>query len=104
MAFIKPIKERGIVISKTYREAREEREDFQGKKWPAKPEEYVVEVISCDGVDFNENMGILNGTRCEYKVDKVTFDKVKFGTWVNVKYVASQYGDKINIKGESLTL
>ena len=53
MAFVKPIREKGIVISKTHREAKEERTDNNGKVWPAKEEEFIVEVISCDEDDFN---------------------------------------------------
>ena len=104
MAFVKPIRENGIVISKTYKEAREERTDLNGKVWPATSEKYVVEVISCDEDDFNEKTGILNGTRAEYEVDKGTFDKVKFGDWAKVKYTASQFGEKLTIKPESFAL
>jgi hypothetical protein len=104
MAFVKPIREKGIVISKTHKEAKEERTDNNGKVWPARDEEYVVEVVSCDEDDFNENTGILNGTRAEYKVDEATFKKVKFGDWANVKFTASQYGEKLTIKPESFAL
>lgn len=104
MAFVKPIREKGIIISKSYKEAREERTDLNGKVWPKYEERYVVEVISCDEDDFNEKNGILNGTRAEYQVDKAIFDKVKFGMWAKVKYTASQYGDKLNIKPETFAL
>ena len=104
MAFVKPIRENGIVISKAYKEAREERTDLNGKVWPATAEKYVVEVISCDEDDFNKETGILNGTRAEYEVDKATFDKVKFGMWAKVKYTASQFGEKLTIKPESFAL
>lgn len=105
MAFVKPIREVGIVISKRVIEARTAGESFDGsRKWDARPEEYAVEVISCDEDDFNDKTGILNGTRAEYKVDKATFDKVKFGDWAKVKYTASQYGEKLNIKPETFAL
>lgn len=104
MAFVKPIKENGIVISKTHKEAREERTDLNGKVWPKSEEKYLVEVISCDEDDFNKDTGILNGTRAEYQVDKATFDKVKFGMWAKVKYMASQFGEKLTIKPESFSL
>jgi hypothetical protein len=104
MAFIKPIREKGIVISKTHREAKAERTDNNGKVWPAKDEEFVVEVISCDEDDFNKETGILNGTRAEYKVDKETYDKVKFGDWAKVKYTATQYGESLRIAPESFAL
>ena len=104
MAFVKPIREKGIVISKSHREAREERTDMNGKVWPATEEKYVVEVVSCDEDDFNKETGILNGTRAEYQVTKEVFDKVKFGMWANVKFTASQFGEKLTIKPESFTL
>lgn len=104
MAFVKPIREKGIVISKKYVEAKEERTDLNGKVWPASEEKYVVEVISCDEDDFNEINGISNGTRAEYKVEKDVYDKVKFGMWANVKYTASQFGEKLTIRPESFAL
>lgn len=104
MAFVKPIRERGIIISKTHKDAKEERTDLNGRNWPATPEKYLVEVISCDQDDFSKDTGILNGTRAEYDVDKATFDKVKFGMFADVKYTASQFGDKMTIKPVSLNL
>ena len=96
MAFVKPIRERGIVISKRYQEARPARTDLNGKEWPAVEEKYLVEVISCDIDDFNQETGILKGTRVEYPTDKKTYDKVKFGNWANVKYQVNVFGDKNN--------
>lgn len=104
MAFVKPIRERGIIISKTHKDAKEARTDLNGRDWPATPEKYLVEVISCDQDDFSKDTGILNGTRAEYDVDKATFDKVKFGMFADVKYTASQFGDKMTIKPVSLNL
>lgn len=95
MAFEKAIRENGLVISKEYVEAREAGESFDGsRRWEAKAEEFLIEVISCDEDDFSEKMGIPNGTRCKYKVDKATFDKVKFGDWAKVKYVLKQFGNQ----------
>lgn len=94
MAFQKSIRETGIVISKEISEARQAGESFDGlRKWDAKEEEYFVEVISCDEDDFNDKTGIPNGTRCKYKVDKATYDKVKFGDWAKVKFELIQYGN-----------
>lgn len=104
MALVKPIREQGIIISKVYNEARNERTDMNGKVWPAREEEYLLEVISCDEDDFNQITGIPNGTRCSYPVDKLTFGKAKFGDWAKVKYTLSQFGDKITTKPESLIL
>ena len=92
MAFVKPIKEQGIIISKTHIDAKPARTDFNGKEWPASEEKFLVEVISCDEDDFTKENGILNGTRVNYPVDKATFDKVRFGMWAKVKFEASQYG------------
>ena len=104
MKFVKPIREKGIVISKIHREARDEKTDINGKVWPATEEKFVVEVISCDEEDFNKETGILSGTRAEYEVKKEVFEKVKFGMWASVKFTASQFGEKITIKPESFTL
>lgn len=92
MAFVKPIKEQGIIISKSHIEAKPARVDYNGKEWPATEERYLVEVVSCDEDDFSKENGILNGTRVNYPVDKATFDKVKFGMWGKVKFEARQYG------------
>lgn len=103
--FKKPIREQGIVISKTHTEAKPARTSFDGKQsFPAVEEKFEVEVISCDKDDFNKETGILNGTRLSYPVDKATFDKVKFGDWANVKYTAQQYGEKLNMKAETFEL
>ena len=103
--FIKPIREKGIIISKEHRDAKEARTDMTGKEWPATEEQFLVEVISCDEDDFSKETGILNGTRAVYKTDKATFDKVKFGMWANVKYEASQFGEKqVRISPLSFTL
>lgn len=102
--FTKSIREVGMVISKKYVEAREARKGFDGREWDARDEEYQVEVISCDQDDFNKVFGIPNGTRCTYKVDKATFEKVKFGDWANVKYEMSQYNDKTSYKPLSFAL
>lgn len=104
MAFRKPIKEQGIVISKIFKEAKPARRDINGKDWPASEEKYLVEVISCDEDDFNEKNGILNGTRVEYPVDKETFEKVRFGMWAKVKFEATQFGDKLTTKPLSFSL
>ena len=104
MALVKPIREHGIIISKIYNEAREKRTDMNGKEWPAKEEEYLLEVISCDEDDFNSVNGILNGTRCSYPVDKATYAKARFGDWVKVKFTLSQFGDQVRTKPESCIL
>lgn len=104
MAFVKPIRELGIVISKKHNEARAERTDMTGKLWPAKEEEFIIEVISCDEDDLKPDTGILNGTRAEYRVTKEVYDKVKFLDKAKVKYTASQYGEKLNIRPESFEL
>lgn len=103
----KPIREVGMIISKKVTKAREAGETFDGtRKWDAKPEEYFLDIISCDEEDFNKDTGILNGTRLLYKVDKAVYEMAKFGGWANVKYTMSQFGkDKeVTYKPESCTL
>lgn len=100
--FVKPIRERGIVLSKTISEAREAGKSFDGSRtWDAKPEEYILTVYSSDEEDFNKVDGFKNGTLADYKVDKATFDKVSFGSWGKVKYTASTYNGEVKIKPES---
>lgn len=90
--FIKPIREQGIIISKSYKEARAAFKDMNGKEWPASEEKFSLRVISCDEDEFDPITGIMNGTDIEYTVDKETFDKARFGQWAKVKYKVSQYG------------
>lgn len=105
MAFVKPIREIGIVISKTHNEAKVERKDLNGNIYPPREEEFIIEVISCDEDDLKEETGITNGTRASYKVNLETFNKVKFGMFAKVKYTASQYGDKqVSVKPETFEL
>ena len=101
--FVKPIKEQGIVLSKIYREAKEERE-YNGKKYDAAPEKYLVQVISCDEDDFDRVEGIPNGTIAEYEVTKEVYDKVKFGMWAKVKFTVTQFGERMLIKPEFFAL
>ena len=97
--FNKTIRELGIVISKRINEARTAGESFDGtRKWDARDEEYIVEVVSCDEDDLKKDTGITNGTRAEYKVDKETYDKVKFLDYAKVKFTAVQFGEKLTIK------
>lgn len=101
----KPIREIGMVISKKINEAREAGTSLDGtRKWDARPQEFIIEVVSCDEDDFDLDKGIFNGTRAEYKVDEATYKKVKFGDWANVKYTASQFADKLTIKPESFSV
>lgn len=93
MSFVKPIREKGIIISKRYQEAKPSRTDLNGKEWPATEEKFLVEVISCDEDDFSNENGILKGTRVEYPVSKDIFQKVKFGMWADVKFQAIVYRD-----------
>lgn len=102
--FKKPIREYGIIISKSYIEARPQRTGLDGKVYSATEEKFMVEVISCDKDDFNKDTGILNGSRLSYPVSKDVFDKVKFGDWANVKYTAQQYGEKLTTTPESFEL
>lgn len=91
MSIVKPIRERGIIISKRYQEPKDARTDMNGKEWPAVEEKFLVEVVSCDEDDFSKETGILKGSRVEYPVDRATYDKVKFGMWANVKFQLSVF-------------
>lgn len=104
MSFVKPIREKGIVIGKRYVEAKAERTDINGKTWPASDEKYLVQVVSCDEDDFDEIKGISNGTMLEYPVNKEIWDKVVFLDKAKVKYTASQFGEKLTTKPESFEL
>ena len=101
---VKPIREEGIVISKTYKEAKQARTDFNGKEWPATDEQFLVQVLSCDEDDFDKVVGFSNSTIIEYPVDKETFEKVKFGMCAKVKYEAVKYGSDIKFKPIAFTL
>ena len=100
MALDKTIKELGFVVGKRISEAREAG-GFGDRTWEARPEEYYIDVISCDEDDFSKDNGFFKGTRLEYKVetngkpDKTLFDSIKFGTWVNVKYAISQFSNEV---------
>ena len=106
MAVNKPIREIGMIIGKKISEAREAGESFDGsRKWEAKEEEYILDVVSCDEEDFDKNKGFLNGTRLDYKVDKETYEKARFGGWAKVKYFMVQFADKpMQPKADSLIL
>lgn len=104
MSFVKPIREKGIVVGKRYVEAKSERTDMNGKLWPATPEKYLVTVISCDEDDFDEINGISNGTTLDYPVNKDTWNKVIFLNEAKVKYTASQFGEKLTTKPETFEL
>ncbi len=67
--FVKPIREVGMIISKKINEAREAGKSFDGSRsWDARPEEYVLTVVSCDEDDFKETDGetLFNITKFAY--------------------------------------
>lgn len=100
----KPIREKGIIVSKTYQEARPARTDYNGKEWPATAEKYLISVISCDEEDFSKDTGILNGTLLDYPVDKETFEKAKFCDWANVKYILTEFNKELRRRPDTLVL
>lgn len=75
--------EKGMVTEKIYREATEER-IYNGQKVEAQPEKYMVVCVSSNV--FNPEDGYIDGVYLQYKVDKVTYDKLKFGSKVLVTY------------------
>lgn len=91
----KPIRETGFVLGKYINEARDAGQSADGSiSWNARPEEYVINVYSVDEEYFDKVNGFKMpkySTLLEYKVDKVTYDKIKFGDWVKVRYISSEY-------------
>lgn len=105
MAFQKPIREKGLIISKSIIDAREAGESRDGSiKWDARERQFMVEVISCDEEDFNKDTGISNGVRLSYSVDEETYNTAKFGMWANVKYILAEFNKELKPRAVSCTL
>lgn len=104
----KLIKEVGFVLGKHINEARSAGQNFDGSiKWDARDEEYIVSVYSADEVFFNKIDGFSQPkytTFLEYKVDKNIYDKIKFGDWVNVRYISSEFKGEIRYTDKVLSL
>lgn len=96
----------GICISKEYKEARPERTDSEGRKWPATEEKYIVKVVSCTARYFSKELGMSKPVVLDYEVDKATFDKIKFDNWMKARvgFVVKTYGANTNFKTEYFAL
>lgn len=86
------IMEKGMVLEKIFKKATDAFTGSDGRSVAAQPDRYILKCIS--GEDFSEVDGYSQSTVLEYKVDKATFDKAKFGTNALVKYEVSNYGAK----------
>ena len=86
------IMEKGMVLEKIFKKATDAFTGSDGCAVAAQPDRYILKCIS--GEDFSEVDGYSQSTVLEYKVDKATFDKAKFGTNALVKYIVSNYGAK----------
>lgn len=86
------IKENGIVLEKIFKEATEEFRSSDGRVVPAQPDRYILKCVS--GEEISKDAGFLNSTVLEYKADKDTYDKVHYGSAVEVKYELSNFGPK----------
>ena len=96
----------GICISKEYREAKPERTDANGKVWPASEEKYIVKVVSCTARFFSKENGMSKPNVLDYEVDKATFDKIKFDTWLKARvgFIVRTYGANTSFKTEYFAL
>lgn len=86
------INEKGMVLEKIFKKATDGFTGSDGRAIAPQPDRYILKCIS--GESFNEVDGYSQSTILEYKVDKNTFEKVKFSTSVLVKYEVSNYGCK----------
>lgn len=86
------IKENGIVLEKIFKEATDEFKSSDGRVVPAQPDRYILKCVS--GEEVSKDAGFLNSTVLEYKTDKETYDKVHYGSSVEVRYELSNFGPK----------
>lgn len=97
----------GIVISKEYREAKEERKDMNGKLWPASPEKFIVKVVSCTARLFSKEMGMNKPMMLDYEIDKDTFQKIDFVQGfpkAKVGFEVQTYGNDVLCKPDYFAL
>lgn len=87
---IRPIKERGVVLSKEFKEATSEFKTKEGNVIPAQPDRYVVKVAS--SYDCTKETGLDKPNILDYKVEKEVFDKLTYLTEVEVMYEMSSSG------------
>ena len=87
---IRPIMENGKVLNKEFKAAMDSFKGSDGSVVPAQPDRYVVKVIS--SYKFTKEEGYERPTILDYKVDKETFDRLTYGTDVQVVYEMSTAG------------
>ena len=87
---VRPIKERGVVLSKEFKAATSEFKTKDGSVIPAQPDRYVVKAAS--SYDCDKEKGLDNPTILDYKVEKEVFDKITYLAEVEVMYEMSSSG------------
>ena len=86
------ITEDGVVLEKIFKEATNEFKSQDGRVVPAQPDRYYLKVVS--GEKFTEEIGFVNSTVLEYRVDEAFFNKVKANSKVVAHYELSNFGAK----------
>lgn len=87
---VRPVMERGIVLSKEFKKATESFKTSDGSLIPAQPDRYVVKVASAYAC--TKDMGLNNPTIIDYKVEKEVFDKLVYLQEVEVIFELSTSG------------
>ena len=97
--------QQGICVSKEYKEAKEERV-FNGQTYPATPEKFIVKVVSCTPRLFSKETGMPKPVVLDYEIDKATYNKIKFETWMKAKvgFTVVTYGKDVSLKPEYFEL
>lgn len=91
MANIKrPVTERGVVLSKTFKKAISEFKTSDGNVVPAQPDRFVVTVASSYACTKDE--GLCEPTILDYKVTQDVFAKLKYLSEVEVTFELSTSG------------
>lgn len=95
----------GIIVSKEYREAKEER-TFEGRIYPATPEKFIVKVVSCTAQKFSIENGMSKPVFLDYEVSKEVYAKIKFNNWMKARVgiTVVSFGKEMTLKPEGLTL
>ena len=91
MANIKrPVMEKGIVLSKEFREKMESFKGSDGQLVPEQPDRYIVTVAS--SYDCSKENGMTQPQILQYKVDKDIYEKLNYLSKVEVVYELSTSG------------
>lgn len=84
--------EKGIVLSKIYKEATSAFENKEGKLVDAQPEKFIV--LCASGEKISTDAGIDNALIQEYRVSREEFQNFKYLQPVECRYEFSTYGAK----------